>query len=120
MPEQPATSMLDVDLEMARCLARQYASEVRTQFGDRSRRVCLYGSAARGDWSRQSDVDVLVLLDRVDRQDQTWLVQRAMELGVFDSGILLQPLPMAEAEFVELGRRERLLAREIEREGIDL
>ena len=111
---------IDADLAAARSLARKYAESVREHFGGRTRQVRLFGSAARGDWTRESDVDVLVLLDTIDRTDRAWLVQRAMELGVFDSGILLQPVPMTEDEFLRLKRRERVLALDVEREGIDL
>jgi len=119
------TGPLDIDriaaeLDTARGAARQFAARARTHFGRRLKRVRLYGSAARGDWSRNSDVDVLVLLDRVKPDDREWLAQRALELGLLDTGVLLQPLPMAECEFDALRRRERLFATEVDREGIDL
>ena len=108
------------DLERARIIARNFAADVRLHFGTRLKAVRLYGSAARGDWSTESDIDVLVLLDRVMSEDENWLIHRAFELGLGKSGLLLQPLFMAESDFAELLTRERLFALEVRREGIDL
>jgi len=108
------------DLERARVVAREFAAEIRRHFGARLKAVRLYGSAARGDWSTESDVDLLVLLDRVETADEDWLVSHALRRGILDSGFMLQPLFMSEADFNELVARERLFAREVQREGIDL
>ncbi|MDD5482779.1 MAG: nucleotidyltransferase domain-containing protein [Kiritimatiellae bacterium] len=107
-------------LAEVRNLARQYALETREHFKNRLRRICLYGSAARGDWSPESDIDILVLLDHIAGDDERWLICRATELGVGGSGILIQPLFMAESDFARLLERERLFAIEVQREGMDL
>jgi predicted nucleotidyltransferase len=108
------------DLERARVVARNFATDVRLHFGARLKAVRLYGSAARGDWSTESDIDVLVLLDRVKSEDEDWLIHRAFELGLGKSGLLLQPLFMAESDFADLLTHERLFALEVRREGTDL
>ena len=108
------------DLERARVVAREFAAEVRLHFGERLKAARLYGSAARGDWSAESDIDVLVLLDHVASEDEDWLIHRAFGLGLGKSGLLLQPLFMTESDFVELLTRERLFALEAQREGLDL
>ena len=108
------------DLERARVVAHNFATDVRLHFGVRLKAMRLYGSAARGDWSTASDIDVLVLLDHVESADGDWMIHRAFELGLGKSGLLLQPLFMAESDFAELLTRERLFALEVRREGIDL
>lgn len=108
------------DLERARIVARNFAADVRLHFGARLKTVRLYGSAARGDWSRESDIDVLVLLDRVESADGDWMISRATRLGILESGLILQPLFMSEAAFDELTARELLFAREVRQDGIDL
>ncbi|MBI2438659.1 MAG: nucleotidyltransferase domain-containing protein [Lentisphaerae bacterium] len=114
------TKIASGDLEPARGVARNFAAEARLHFGARLKAMRLYGSAARGDWSTESDIDVLVLLDRVESADGDWLSSRAVRLGVLDSGFILQPLFMSEADFNALMARERLFAREVRQNGIDL
>jgi predicted nucleotidyltransferase len=108
------------DLANVHAIARRYAGECRDQLGVQLRAIRLFGSAARGDWGCESDIDVLVLLDHVSGPDTTWLIQRAFEIGVLENGIVLQPVIMTESSFAELRDRERLFAAEIDREGIDL
>ena len=108
------------DIEQARSVAREFAARVKTRFGARVRLIRLYGSAARGDWTPESDVDVLVLLDHVTSEDGDWLVNRAFSMGLIESGVQLQPLFMAESDFEKLLARERLFALDVRREGIDL
>lgn len=108
------------ELERVRGLAQRYAETVRNHFGARLKRARLFGSAARGDWTKESDIDVLILLDHVAPSDFDYLIDTAIRMGVLDSGMLLQPLPMAADEFEEMKRRERQLALDIEQEGIEL
>ncbi len=42
---------------------------VREAFGGRVEEVVIFGSRARGDWREESDLDVLVVLDRVKPWD---------------------------------------------------
>ena len=111
---------VEATIDRAWTVAREFAAQVRIHFGPRARLVRLYGSTARGDWTPDSDIDVLVLLDHVASPDADWLVNRAYALGLRESGLLLQPLFMAESDFAELLARERLFALEVQREGSDL
>jgi predicted nucleotidyltransferase len=107
-------------VDRAQSLARRFALELRAHFGHRLRSIRLYGSAARGDWFADSDIDVLVLLDQVGKDDGDWLVGRAFSLGVLENGMVLQPLFMAEDDFLRLLKRERRFALDVQREGIAL
>ena len=77
-------------------------------------------SAARGDWMPESDIDILVLRDRVSDSDSEWMVNRAVTMGLLESGLLIQPLFMPQSDFVHLRNRERRFAIEVDREGVDL
>jgi len=107
-------------LESARELASRYADAVRAHFAARLRDVWLYGSAARGDWSEESDIDVMVVLDEVTLEDGDWLVRTAFRQGIMQTGLLVQPVFFSAREFEELESRERRIALDVKREGIPL
>src|SRR3954447_5283136 len=51
-------------------IARRVAAELSSLYGDRLKRVLLFGSWARGDAHPESDVDLLVVLDEVRSRRQ--------------------------------------------------
>lgn len=83
---------LVADLNRVRSLAGRYAATLREHFGARLKRVILYGSGARGDWTSESDIDILVLLDQTEPTDIEYIVRTATAMGVLDSGLVLQPI----------------------------
>ena len=99
-------------------LVHDYAQLIRDHFGARVRDVWLYGSAARGEWTSDSDIDVLVLLHAEEKGDVEWLVETAYRLGLTERHLLLQPVMLTTAEFDHLAARERRFARDVLREGI--
>lgn len=62
-------------------VARQVAEDLRGLYGDRLRHVILFGSWARGDAHPESDIDLLVVLDRVE---SSWEERRHMEAILAD------------------------------------
>ena len=44
-------------------LINQYVSAIRNIFGKHIKQVILYGSYARGDFHKDSDIDIMVLVD---------------------------------------------------------
>jgi len=47
-------------------IARAVACDLRERYGERLRKVLLFGSWARGDAHPESDIDLLIVLDRVE------------------------------------------------------
>jgi uncharacterized protein len=96
-----------------------YAGRLRAVFGSRLRDVRLFGSYARGDADEDSDVDILVLIDGLTDLE---IGVAAGEAGyvIVETLLPLAPLPMSTEHFEELLRRERLLACEIDEQGISL
>jgi predicted nucleotidyltransferase len=99
-------------------LVRDYAGLVRGHFGSRVGKIWLYGSVTRGEWTEESDIDVLVLLDREEDGDMEWLVGTAYRIGLAERHLLLQPVMLTTVEFERLAARERRFARDVLREGI--
>ena len=54
------------------CAAVQaFTDQISAQFGERIARTVLFGSKARGDGGSDSDIDILVVMDAVDRRFET-------------------------------------------------
>jgi predicted nucleotidyltransferase len=120
MTMKAANEKSEAQLNDAVDVARRFASQVKARFGEQIRAVRLFGSAARGDWTPESDVDILVVIERPSDDNVDGISRLAFHLGPVETGVLLRPLAMDRLRFEALGRRERRIALDIEREGIDL
>ena len=88
-------------------------------FADRLADLRLFGSKARSDSNDESDTDVLVLIHRLTAQEKKKVIDLATEIFL-KTDVLLSPLTMTPEEFSKLLRQERMLALDIQREGISL
>ena len=62
---------------------REFIKAVRMAFGDKIQRAALFGSKVRGDWTKYSDVDILLIVE-----DDSWAFRKAI-IGI-DSDIELK------------------------------
>ncbi len=92
---------------------------MRADFGDRVRRVRLFGSRSRGEGHEESDLDVLVLIDTVTPKERDQVIDRSCDVWS-ETGVDVSPLVREPRAYAELLARERLIALDIERDGIDL
>ena len=75
-------------------LLSNYLAEVKRIYGSHLKRVILYGSYARGDYTPDSDVDIMLLVDLSDKEIEAFSDQLS-ELGFdcnVDSGIWMMPV----------------------------
>ena len=68
-----------IDKTTVKALMGELKAGLQAIYGDRLRGVYLYGSYARGEADPESDLDVLVVLDRIDCYSDE--VDRTGELG---------------------------------------
>ena len=93
---------------------------LREHFGSRLAGVRLFGSYARGEAHEDSDVDCLVLLDRIAPEDERAITDLTGDLTWQVGGVVISPLIMSVDRFNAWKASERRAALEIEREGIPL
>lgn len=105
----PPLSRLETDALTA------FAARVRERFGARLAELRLFGSRARGEGHEESDLDLLVLVDGLTREERREVLDLAFDVGLA-SGLMLSPLAQDSQQW----RRDLPLAVAIEREGAPL
>lgn len=88
-------------------------------FGDALRKVVLYGSYARGDYDAESDIDVMLLIDKDDeelRRDIDKIISLETDIGL-KHDVFISPLLQSNEKF------QRYLSvlpfyQAVEREGV--
>lgn len=80
-------------------IARAVATDLGRLYGERLRRVLLFGSWARGDAHPESDVDLLVVLDRLD---SPWAelerMDEILDRHSVEHETVVSAMPVAEAD----------------------
>jgi predicted nucleotidyltransferase len=97
----------------------RFASLVRAHFGARVREIKLFGSYARGEAHEGSDLDVLVVVDALSNAEGREIAYLAGDV-LTESGRLISAFTQSTESWRGLHDRERLIAREIDREGVAL
>ncbi len=88
------------------------------KFAERLREVRVFGSMARGEADEASDVDVLVVLDRVrTHADRVAPMEMAADVGL-PSGLTIQALVLGEDELDFQRQKETALADAVDSDGI--
>jgi len=94
----------------------QVKAVVAALVGPRLREVRLFGSYARNHQNDESDVDVMILVDDVQQVERDRIVSAISRLST--ASVCLSPLVLSVAQLTELRAREKLIAQDIDREGI--
>ena len=92
---------------------------LRARFGARLRELTLFGSRARGEGDEESDVDVAVVVEGLTSVEGREIAHFCGDL-MTQHAVLVSPFAVSRERMDELRRRERLIAREIERDGLPL
>jgi uncharacterized protein len=101
-------------------LLSAYRRRLEEQYGPRLVHLMLFGSYARGEARADSDVDVTVVLDRIENPSERMLpMQIAGDLTV-EYGLAIAPIVLSKDEMAFLHQREDLLAENLDREGIPI
>lgn len=79
----------------------------------------LYGSKARGDFSDQSDIDVIIIVQDLTRELKDKILTKIADLE-YEYLTSLSAIVISKEDFDNLKKKERRLALDIEKEGIAL
>lgn len=75
-------------------ILNDFIKEVQIILGNRLKKIMLYGSYARGDYNKSSDIDIMILTDLTNEEiikysNQIWEMCADIEI---DKGIVISPL----------------------------
>jgi hypothetical protein len=116
--ELPLAKLAHLPAEDLRILADIKRALVRT-IGNRPHRIVLFGSKARGDYGRRSDLDVAVIVDGLDSTLRN-AIYDAVGMVELEHSVFTTTFAISTEAFERLRARERRIALDIEREGIPL
>ena len=97
-------------------IIEEFKRQVEDQFPGELVRLVIFGSKARGDATRESDLDVLVIIRSEDWKlgDQIRSLGYALEL---ERGVVVSIQVMSERYYEELRERGSQFLKAVEREG---
>ena len=99
-----------------------FVRRLRDRYAVDLRRVVLFGSRARGDANNESDFDFLVVVRM--NPDEYWQHWRGVTDLAWDvelsHGIAISVVLKSVEAYAEMRRRQPLLLREIDRDGVTL
>ncbi|MEW6377988.1 MAG: nucleotidyltransferase domain-containing protein [bacterium] len=113
-------SLKDINLrEEEESILRELKKELHGLAGNSLEGLFLYGSKARGDFSDQSDIDIMIIVRGLTRELKDKILTRIADLE-FEYLTPLSAIVILKEDFDNLKKKERRLALDIEKEGIAL
>ena len=78
-----------------------FLTDLQQEVSEQLTQVALFGSKARGDSQQSSDIDVLVILDREDRDLRRSILRNAARVSL-EHDVLLSPRVIGEERWEEM------------------
>lgn len=96
---------------------KEFINSARTKYGDRIERIILFGSYARGDYRKESDIDVLVIWKGDEVEGWNSLEREAVEV-LFKYGFIISLKILSPNEFSAMKELDFPFIRNISQEGV--
>ncbi len=85
----------------------------------RTYRFVLFGSKARGDFDKNSDIDLAIVVEGLDRNLKNAIIDTIADVEL-EHLLYVSTIILSTEEFQHLRARERRIALDIDAEGIDV
>ncbi len=98
-------------------VAKEFASRIRKKLGEVS--IIVYGSRARGDDELFSDMDICIVVNKLDKKTREIIFTTAWETG-FKEDVVIVPLMFEKNEWENSPILESPIYKNIQREGVEV
>jgi len=96
-----------------------FSHQLKSLLGNNIKQILLFGSKARGDFHKESDIDIFILIDKADSILRKKIASLTTKI-LLKHAILLSPKIVEESHFSFLKHLETAFAKNIEKDGIKL
>jgi uncharacterized protein len=117
MPSAPSGRLPGTLSASETAAIHEYVAAARAVLGADLKQARLFGSRARGEGHEHSDIDIALIVGTGSRAVRHVLYDRAFDIGLAH-GVEIAPLVLEEDAWAQLRARERLLARDIDADGV--
>jgi predicted nucleotidyltransferase len=100
-------------------LILKFKNSIEALIGSDKVKLFLFGSKARGDADRHSDIDIAIIVKKLTRKQKNQILEEVANFE-FENIMPLSTLILSEEEYEYLKKRERAIAHDIENKGIRL
>lgn len=97
----------------------RFNANIRGRLSNTIRDVRLFGSVARRTDTRESDIDILVLVAKDDRTISDIIMEVAVDINL-EYNVVISPIIMTESHYANPLFRETAFFYALEREGVSL
>ena len=98
-----------------RRILKEFARRVRSRFPEA--RIWAFGSRARGNAAPDSDLDVCIVVDRLDEADDREIISAAWEVGFADD-VVISTITFSREEFTTGPLTQSPIVQSIRRDGV--
>lgn len=98
-------------------IVQHFASEVTKEIGEHLVEIIWYGSTARGEGSKDSDIDILLLTTEENHDLRKWAVNISSQISL-KHDCLIAISVISTTRFRQMLKKGRLYAKNIEKQGI--
>ena len=96
---------------------KAFSSSLKALYGSDIKQILLFGSKARGDFHKESDIDLFILVAKSGLALRKKVASLITEI-MLDHSVLLSPKIIEESHFSFLKQLETAFAKNIEKDGI--
>lgn len=96
---------------------REFSTELRSAFAENIKQILLFGSKARGDFNKESDIDLFILAGQVDSTLKRFAAKIVNKM-LLKYGVLISPRLIPEVRYAYQKRLETGFIKNVERDGI--